>query len=823
MKKHILIVAGDLPWPVNSGGRNRTWQFAQALKKDYELSLCSLYREAPSEADLKVLRENFTNLWMVSRLKTTPKSLTSPARRLRNAIYGIPWQLNADYDAFFNQQLAQILRRHNFDAVFARYIYQAQYLIDNRHLIKGKIFVDLDDIDPKKYAALLKNAQFKNRYDKFRQNRNQEMFIKYHKNQLKKFNACFVCSKKDEAFVRKQGWSRNTFVVPNSFDIHSGGKAQKEPSQKIILFCGTLNYEANEDAIVWFVKNVWPKILNKEPQAKFFIVGRNATKDIKALINDKDIFLHENVEDVSPFYRKADICAVPIRFGAGTRVKILEAARFHVPVVSTSTGAEGLELTNKKHYLLADDPDSFARACLKLLTEKKLAQELAQNNYQFASGQYDTQVVEKDVQRVFRGLLQTPVQTIAYYSNTLSLGGSEVYLKDVLEHINKEKYKILFFAPQKHPLAEWISEQKSITHIHLDQYIYIPSAEAVGAVSNVISPTSGSQVKLSKKLWKNASPKSLKLLAGTLKDILKLKNMFSSFNIDLIHFNDTGCEPPVIAARLAGAKHIIGTFHVEPAYERGKKSLVHRLTEYCSLRCLHKGIAVSKAVKYAWIKRTRIQDRKISVIYNGIDLKLFPSSENNNGLQEEFGISGDERVICVPARLHPMKGHKILLDSIKNHLKKDEKTKFLFIGDGPLRPQIEEDIQKNELHHKIKLLGFRKDVRKIMAMSDLVVLPSISLEALPYVLIEAMACSKPVVATNFSGIPEIVHDQVTGLLVPRHDPQSLANAIESILNDENKALQMGHEGRKRVEDLFTQERMIRETFKVYDTFLEGTL
>lgn len=821
MKKHILIVAGDLPWPVNSGGRNRTWQFVQALKKDYELSLCSLYREAPSEADLKILRGTFTNLWMVSRLKTTPKSLTSFTRRVRNAINGIPWQLNADYDAVFNHQLSQILRRHNFDAVFARYIYQAQYLINNRHLIKGKLFVDLDDIDPKKYAVLLQNAQFKNRYDEFRQNRNQEMFVKYHKNHLKKFNACFVCSKKDETFVRKQGWSRNTFVVPNSFDILSGGKAQREPSQKIVLFCGTLNYEANEDAILWFVKNVWPKILSKEPQAKFFIVGRNATKDIKALVNDKDVILYENVDDVSPFYRKADICVVPIRFGAGTRIKILEAARFHIPVVSTSTGAEGLELTNKKHYLLADDQDSFARSCLKLLADKKMAQELAQNNYQFASGQYDTQVIEKDIQKTFKGLLQTPVQTIAYYSNTLSLGGSEVYLKDVLAHINKEKYKILFFGPQKHPLSEWISEQRSMTHIYLDQYIYIPKPQQEGAeVTQAATKTSGLQ--LSKKIWKNASPKSLKLIVGTVQDIVKLKNMFNSFNIDLIHFNDTGCEPPVIAARMAGIKHIVGTFHVEPAYERGKKSLAHRLTEYCSLRCLHKGIAVSKAVKYAWIKRTRIQDRKISVIYNGIDLNLFPSAENTNGLHEEFGISNDERVICVPARLHPMKGHKILLDSIKNHLKKDEKTKFLFIGDGPLRPQIEADIEKNKLHQKIKLLGFRKDVRKIMAMSDLVVLPSISLEALPYVLIEAMACSKPVVATNFSGIPEIVHDQVTGLLVPRHDPQGLAQAIESILNDETKALQMGHEGRKRVEDLFTQERMIRETFKVYDTFLERT-
>ena len=109
-----------------------------------------------------------------------------------------------------------------------------------------------------------------------------------------------------------------------------------------------------------------------------------------------------------------------------------------------------------------------------------------------------------------------------------------------------------------------------------------------------------------------------------------------------------------------------------------------------------------------------------------------------------------------------------------------------------------------------------------MLISDLIVLPSIALEALPYVLIEAMACYKPVVATNFSGIPEAVENNITGKLVDRKDPLALANAIIEILSNKNQAQQMGQAGRRRVEHLFTQERMLKETFTIYERLLNET-
>ena len=414
------------------------------------------------------------------------------------------------------------------------------------------------------------------------------------------------------------------------------------------------------------------------------------------------------------------------------------------------------------------------------------------------------------------------IPTIAYYSNTLQLGGSEVYLKDILKNVDFKKYKILFIGPHKHPLREWINTQPQIQSINLDGVLNIVSAHPLENKQLDASNEKSSSPNSVKNLWHRHVPASLKLFIGTLKDIRRLKKFFKKLSVDLIHFNDTGCEPPVIAARLAGIPKIIGTFHVEPAYERQKTDWAHRLIEYFSTRCLHLGVSVSAAVREAWVKRTGVSRDKIFVVYNGIDLEKFKSLKTNKpaGLKE-FNCSENDKIICVPARLHPMKGHHDLLAAVQQYFQNKTDIKFLLVGDGPLRQEIENFLKKNRLQDSVKILGFRKDIADIMRLSDLIVLPSISLEALPYVLIEAMACSKPVVATNFSGIPEVVEDNVTGLLVPRKNPQALADAINRLLENPQKAAGMGEAGRKRVETLFAQERMLDETFTLYESLLNG--
>ena len=405
---------------------------------------------------------------------------------------------------------------------------------------------------------------------------------------------------------------------------------------------------------------------------------------------------------------------------------------------------------------------------------------------------------------------------IGYYSVTNQLGGSEVYLRDVIKHVDRKKYHVLLFCNRKHTLLKEIDEGASLGNLDV---IYIDKETdketdscAVEHEQEIKEPQSA------KKSWLRFLPSSLKLFLGTVKDILRLKKIFQNNVVKVLHFNDTGCEPPVIAARLAGVYRITGTYHVEPSYDKEKMDWVRRLIEYISTRCMHSAIAVSNGVKTAWKKRVSLKGNNINVIYNGIDLEridIDPKKERQKVLSE-LKIDDCRHLICVPARLHVMKGHKYLFEAIPKIQQSLSGIQFVCVGKGELKDELEELAQKLKISKVVHFMGFRRDILNIMAASDLIVLPSISLEALPYVLIEAMALSKPIVATNFSGIPEIVEDHKTGILVPRKNPAALCEAVINLLSDEESAINMGVAGHERALRNFDRKRMLKDTYDFYE-------
>ncbi|PIU68061.1 MAG: glycosyltransferase family 1 protein, partial [Armatimonadetes bacterium CG07_land_8_20_14_0_80_40_9] len=146
--------------------------------------------------------------------------------------------------------------------------------------------------------------------------------------------------------------------------------------------------------------------------------------------------------------------------------------------------------------------------------------------------------------------------------------------------------------------------------------------------------------------------------------------------------------------------------------------------------------------------------------------------------------------------------------------------KFLIVGDGPLREELKEQSKDLGIEDEVTFTGSRQDIPEIMAALDIFVLTSIK-EHFGRVVIEAMACGKPVIATNSGAVPEIVEDKVTGILVPPEDSEKLAEAIIELLEDKEKAKEMGIAGRKRVEELFSIEKHTRQIEEVYLSLLSS--
>jgi glycosyltransferase involved in cell wall biosynthesis len=165
---------------------------------------------------------------------------------------------------------------------------------------------------------------------------------------------------------------RNAVVIPNTYQrpAHPAGhQAVAEPP--VILFQGSLNYLPNVDAARWLVNELAPRIRSRVPRTEVRLVGRSG-KAVEGLDHPPEVTVVGEVPEMEPELALADIAVVPVRYGSGTRLKILESFAHRVPVVSTTIGAEGLDVEHGVHLLIADEPDDFAAACERLLTEPDL-------------------------------------------------------------------------------------------------------------------------------------------------------------------------------------------------------------------------------------------------------------------------------------------------------------------------------------------------------------------------------------------------------------------------------------------------------------------
>ncbi len=179
-----------------------------------------------------------------------------------------------------------------------------------------------------------------------------------------------------------------------------------ENKTKEILFVGSLFYKPNWEGIVWFAEKIFPNILLKEPEARLVIVGCRPRPEVIALSRQEAITLYADVDDLSTFYQRSSLVIVPIRIAGGTRIKILEAALFQRPVVTTTIGAQGLEMVANKHCLVADSEDGFAQACLRLLREPSLTARLVQENAHLVRSLYSYSTAKKKILEIFNGCLK---------------------------------------------------------------------------------------------------------------------------------------------------------------------------------------------------------------------------------------------------------------------------------------------------------------------------------------------------------------------------------------------------------------------------------
>lgn len=236
----------------------------------------------------------------------------------------------------------------------------------------------------------------------------------------------------------------------------------------------------------------------------------------------------------------------------------------------------------------------------------------------------------------------------------------------------------------------------------------------------------------------------------------------------------------------------------------------------------HKVVTVSEYVRKYLIHEEGIAETKVVSIPTGIDIERFNPDKVKAVSRSEFNIPSGAPVIGTVAILRRKKDHHTLLDAIPIILKEFPDAVFIFAGDGPQREDIERKILEKGIGKNVKLLGFRKDIPEILKMIDLFVLPTLQ-EALGTSYLEAMAMGKPVVGTKVGGVPEVVMDGISGVLVEPEKSQLLAKAIIELLRDKEKMKRMGRAGEAYVKENYSVDVMVRRLFDFYKSLAGSSI
>jgi glycosyltransferase involved in cell wall biosynthesis len=222
-------------------------------------------------------------------------------------------------------------------------------------------------------------------------------------------------------------------------------------------------------------------------------------------------------------------------------------------------------------------------------------------------------------------------------------------------------------------------------------------------------------------------------------------------------------------------------------------------------------ILVADAIKkrFSWL----CGSKKMSVIYNGIDLKEFDSFRIASSIREEFNISQSETLLACIGRLEPGKGQRYLIRAMEkvNHAK----LILLGRGDNEYTKKLEKFCKRFNVFDRVIFTGHRTDIPSVLRDIDIVIFPTIKSEGFPRVILETMAAAKPVIATDVGGNKEAVINGSTGYIVPPKDSIALGIKIKELMANTKKREQMGNSGRKRVEEMFPIERNIQEIEKLY--------
>jgi glycosyltransferase involved in cell wall biosynthesis len=394
----ILFLTQVLPYPLDAGPKVRAYYTLRHLAASgHTITLVSFMRTGDAPEAIEHLGS------YCDRVVTVPLQRTRWQDGLalgRSLLTGEPLLIARDHSVPMHERVQALVEECRFDAIHADQLWMAPYALAARARAERqgeqpRLILDQHNavfLIPRRLAAQARNPIVRLAY-----RRESARMAAYEEQTCLAFDQVVTVTDEDRRYLlqlyqngRRPNFSR---VIPICVELESSPTVRPLPDSADISFIGGMHWPPNADGVEWFTHQVLPLIEARIPGARFTAVGKQPPQSVQAEVLAAGVHLPGYVADLQPYWKRSRVFVVPLRAGGGMRVKILDAWASGVPVVATTVGAEGLACSPGHNVLLADSADEFAQAVIRLLTDRGLAERLAQGGRTTLENYYNWRTV----------------------------------------------------------------------------------------------------------------------------------------------------------------------------------------------------------------------------------------------------------------------------------------------------------------------------------------------------------------------------------------------------------------------------------------------
>ena len=379
MKPEIILLMKFIPAPAYSGGAKRNLSWLKFLSKYYKVNLIGFFDKKYNDSKISDLKKYNINIY----------GFTFKRNIIKNSLKSIIFHkslINLQYyDKNIQKLLNNILKNNNISFIMCEELAMMNYCVK----LNVPIYFDDHNIE---YILMNRTANYNSFPLKLFLKREAKLIKKEELKSFNKAKKIFVVSDTDKRQINNK-YNNKVIVVNNCYEILTKPTLQDLP--KNIVFVGNVSWKPNLHGIKHFIQNIFPKVLQEENDAILHIIGSNIPKQIKQITNP-NIILHENASEIekNKIIDESRVCIVPVYFGSGTRIKILEYWSHYKPVISTTIGAEGLKKSSGTY--ICDDDDQFANRIIDLMNNENKIKKMGEENHKIFIKNYCEEIVYGD-------------------------------------------------------------------------------------------------------------------------------------------------------------------------------------------------------------------------------------------------------------------------------------------------------------------------------------------------------------------------------------------------------------------------------------------